>query len=64
VSCPPIVIPEAGNRAAGWKDMTARTPAAALDRPFELAPYQVAWFRPQRRPRAEDAALPRDEASA
>jgi glycosidase len=64
VSCPPIVAPEAGNRVAGWTDMTERTAAVALDRPFELAPYQVAWFRSQRRPWAEGAALPRDEASA
>ena len=64
VTCPPIAFPEAGRQATRWMDVTTKAASTALDRPFELAPYQVAWFRSQRQPRAEGAAFPRDEASA
>jgi len=64
VTCPPITVPEVGRRAAAWTDMMPEAATAALDRPFELAPYQVAWLWHERRRRAAGAALPRDEASA
>ena len=47
VTCPPVASPGTGSRPTRWTDLTSPAAPRSLEHPLELAPYQVAWLRPE-----------------